>query len=243
MYSNYIGLDSSLLPELYKLLKDRENPKEKHDHTHEKKKHDHHEAYQREHREHPNEKPCGCHEHDHKRCHHGYEQPYHDHRDYHSGGHHHHHDCGCGHHHHHNDCGCGHHHHDCGHHHHHNHCRRFLCDDDFRLRLGGLLNNLNFKLRQLIGCMVELELDDSRKLEAEICFVGTNFVEVKNYGEVFEPEPEPGEEEPESPDIPEQPDAAADENEDVDEPEKHCYSWIIPMEKIKYVQVYHGEKC
>jgi hypothetical protein len=237
MYQNHKYLDSSLLPELYKLLKERDHHRDRHDNHHEKEKHEYH-------NHHPNEKPCGCHEHDDKKCHHGYEEPYHDHRDYHSGSHH----SNCGHHHHHHDdCGCGHQHHhrrDCGcGHHHHNHCRRYLCDDDFRLRLGGLQNNLNFKLRQLIGCMVELELEDSRKIEAEICFVGSNFVEVKRFGDVTEPEPEPGEDDPESPDIPEQPEDVENDHETEDEHEKHCYSWIIPVDKIKYVQVYHEEKC
>lgn len=234
MSKNYNGLDTSLLPELYKLLKEREDLKKRHEPHHEKKKHEYPSP-------HPNEKPCGCHEHDHKRCHHGYEKPYNDYSDYRSSAHHSHHDCGCNHHHHHphhHDCRCGH-HHDCGcHHNHHNHCRRFLCDDDFRLRLGGLLHNLNFKLRQLIGCMVELELEDSRKIEAEICFVGSNFVEVQKYGDVYEPEP--GEGEPDSSDITEPQDAAGDEYE---EAAKHCYSWIIPIEKIKYVQVFHGKRC
>jgi|GEM_PF-2207666 len=236
MCQNHKDLDNSILPELYKLLKKRDHHRERHDNHHEKEKHEYH-------NHHPNEKPCSCHEHEHKRCHHGYEEPYHNCRNNHLDGHH----CDCGHHHHHHD-NCGDHHHhnrDCGcGHSHHNHCRRFLCEDDFRLRLGGLLNNLNFKLRQHIGCMVELELEDSKKIEAEICFVGTNFVEVKKYGDVTEPDPEPGEDDPESPDIQDQPNDMENDNEmdDAKEKEKHCYSWIIPVDKIKYVQVYHGEK-
>lgn len=99
-------------------------------------------------------------------------------------GHHGHHD----HHrdHHHNDhCGCHNHHH--GHHHSDHHdfhhrdfiCDRFLCDDDFRLRLGGLQGNLNFRLRQLIGCKVKFELEGDKKIDAKVCFVGSDFVEVQ----------------------------------------------------------------
>lgn len=108
-------------------------------------------------------------------------------RDHH--GHHGHHD----HHrnHHHNDhCGCPDHHHGHGHHHGDHHgchdfhhrdfiCDRFLCDDDFRLRLGGLQGNLNFRLRQLIGCKVKFELEEDKKIDAKVCFVGSDFVEVE----------------------------------------------------------------
>lgn len=78
------------------------------------------------------------------------------------------------------------HHHDHDHHDHHDKnfhdrdfiCDRFLCDSDFRLRLGGLQGGLNFRLRQLIGCVVKLELEESKKITAKICFVGSDFVEV-----------------------------------------------------------------
>ncbi|WP_456271062.1 hypothetical protein [Bacillus sp. AK031] len=212
------GHDRLGLPSREKYLKEKGREDTEKCHCHEN--HDHHEDYHHRHHNHPNEKSCHCREH-HSRCHHGYETPYH---------HYGHHDCHCRSHHHH---GC--------HHHHHNHCRRDLCDDDFRLRLGGLLNNLNFKLRQLIGCIVDMELEDGRSIEAEICYVGSNFVEVKKY-EVEEPVPveDPEDEEPdESLDNPE---AAAAAEEDQEE-ERHCYSWIIPVDKIKYVEVYHGKKC
>lgn len=66
-------------------------------------------------------------------------------------------------------------HHDCHCHYHH----RNLCDDDFRLRLGGLHDGLNFRLRQLIGCDVEIELENNEILHGKVCYVGSNFVELK----------------------------------------------------------------
>lgn len=88
-------------------------------------------------------------------------------------------------------------HHDHDHHnHHHDHhhfndhhcddfhrrdfiCDRFLCDDDFRFRLGGLKGNLNFRLRQLIGCIVKFKLENGKKIIAKVCFVGSDFVELE----------------------------------------------------------------
>lgn len=81
-----------------------------------------------------------------------------------------------------------HHHHDDHHHHHDDHhfedciCERFFRDDHFRVRLGGLAHGLNFRLRQLIGCIVKLKVNcggDCKKILAEICYVGNNFIEVK----------------------------------------------------------------
>ncbi|MFZ3589266.1 hypothetical protein ACOI1C_08225 [Bacillus sp. DJP31] len=88
--------------------------------------------------------------------------------------------------HHHNSFG----HHDQFEHHHGYHgynghhgrkdiCDRFICDDDFRLRLGGLQGGLNFRMRQLIGCVVVMELESGKKIKAKLCYVGTDFVEVK----------------------------------------------------------------
>ncbi|MEH7238314.1 hypothetical protein [Bacillus sp. JJ1562] len=62
-------------------------------------------------------------------------------------------------------------------------CDRIICDDDFRLRLGGLQGGLNFRLRQHVGCKVKLELEGGRKIQAKICFVGSDFIEA----EVIEP--------------------------------------------------------
>ncbi len=66
---------------------------------------------------------------------------------------------------------------DCCHSHHH-HCRRSICDEDFSIRLGGLQNGLNFRLRQLIGCKVEFLMDNGNTLYGEIRHVGSNFVEI-----------------------------------------------------------------
>ncbi|WP_409254166.1 hypothetical protein V1502_09785 [Bacillus sp. SCS-153A] len=104
---------------------------------------------------------------------------------------------------------------------------------------------MNFKLRQLIGCLVDLELEDGRKMEVQICYVGTNFVEVKKFDDIVEPYPNPDTElhaEAESPELDQVVDAAlADESSS--SPKRHCSSWIIPVDKIKYVKVHHEDKC
>lgn len=79
------------------------------------------------------------------------------------------------------------HHKPCDYHHHHcyrcgyrpHHCyRSSICDDHFRLRLGGLYQGLNFRLRQLIGCKVDVHLENGQKLSGKISQVGSNFVEL-----------------------------------------------------------------
>lgn len=82
--------------------------------------------------------------------------------------------CRCKEHSHHHDkrCKCNHDDHK------HCHCRKDLCDDDFRLRLGGLQNGLDFRLRQLIGCEVKIDLENGEELYGKICYVGSNFVEL-----------------------------------------------------------------
>ncbi|MCP8616009.1 hypothetical protein [Salirhabdus salicampi] len=88
-----------------------------------------------------------------------------------------------GHHHGHHE-----HHHHHGHHHGHHHkrdehfCEHFICDDHFKVRVGGLTRGLNFRLQQLIGCKVKMTVECGNECEdilAEVCFVGHNFVEVK----------------------------------------------------------------
>ena len=99
--------------------------------------------------------------------------------------HHDNHHCGCDDNrsHHHDDChSCG------GHRGHHGHChsvcchrpscRRSICDNHFSIRLGGLHQGLNFRLRQLLGCHVDIHLEDNKKVHGEVCFVGSNFVEM-----------------------------------------------------------------
>ena len=57
-------------------------------------------------------------------------------------------------------------------------CRKDLCDTDFSIRLGGLQNGLNFRLRQLLWCDAEFELDAGNTVKGTIVTVGSNFVEV-----------------------------------------------------------------
>ncbi|QGS69219.1 hypothetical protein CV093_15535 [Oceanobacillus sp. 143] len=110
--------------------------------------------------------------HDHFDDHGHHDFHHHNHRDHHDFRHHNHRD-----HHdfrHHNHCN----HHDSHHHERDFICDRFICDSDFRLRLGGLQGGLNFRLRQLIGCVVKLELEENKEIVGNICFVGSDFVEV-----------------------------------------------------------------
>jgi hypothetical protein len=108
-------------------------------------------------------------------------------------------------HHHHDNCHCNdcrrfdHRHHDChcddcrrfDHRHHDCHCNdckrshshhhfddRFICDDRFRFRLGGLTTGIAFRLRQLIDCKVKITVDGKKKIIGRIMFVGTDFIEV-----------------------------------------------------------------
>lgn len=137
-----------------------------------------------------------------------------------------------GHHHDHHDHHHGHHH---DHDHHHDHhrdvfCDRFLCDKDFRLRLGGLQGGLNFRMRQLMGCVVKMELEGDRKVKARICFVGSDFVEIE---------------------ILERLDKKENEEEEVEKKKKKKKrrkknkkkrkfkgkSWIVPFESVGFVEL------
>lgn len=58
---------------------------------------------------------------------------------------------------------------------------RELCSRNFSLRLGGLRNRMASKLRQYLGCNVEMgyECDNMiKKITGKISFVGTDFVEI-----------------------------------------------------------------
>ncbi|ENH97173.1 hypothetical protein J416_07007 [Gracilibacillus halophilus YIM-C55.5] len=60
-------------------------------------------------------------------------------------------------------------------------CESFVCDDHFKVRLGGLTGGLNFRLRQLTGCEVKMKVtcgETCKTILAKICFVGSDFVEV-----------------------------------------------------------------
>lgn len=136
--------------------------------------------------------------HDHK-SHHHYETNCHSvHDDHHRGYHHsYHHDCHC-------------------HYHHRN-----LCDDDFRLRLGGLQGGLNFRLRQLIGCDVEIELENNEILHGKVCYVGSNFVELK---------------------VEERTTAPTDEDvKDTHSNDENCHNTIFSIDKIENVK--YPSKC
>ena len=57
-------------------------------------------------------------------------------------------------------------------------CRKNLCDTDFTIRLAGLQDGLNFRLRQLLWCEAEIELDNGNKVKGKLIFIGSNFVEM-----------------------------------------------------------------
>ena len=57
-------------------------------------------------------------------------------------------------------------------------CRKKLCDNDFQIRLAGLQGGLNYRLRQLQGCVCVMELDNGKKVNGTLTFVGSNFVEM-----------------------------------------------------------------
>ncbi|MEN8698016.1 hypothetical protein [Bacillus infantis] len=114
----------------------------------------------------------------------------------------------------------------------------FLCDDRFQIRLGGLQGNLAFRLRQLVDCKVKMQLECGSSCEeilAKICFVGSNFVEVKvievlgNTEEEEDPEEEEEEEEEEAEEKPKK------------KKKKNTFR-IVPMEDLKWVE-FKERKC
>ncbi len=57
-----------------------------------------------------------------------------------------------------------------------------FCDDRFNVRLKGIDGGLAFRLRQLIGCVVKLEVEcgnECNEIRGIICHVGRDFVEVE----------------------------------------------------------------
>ncbi|MBM7659720.1 hypothetical protein JOC85_000487 [Bacillus mesophilus] len=127
------------------------------------------------------------------------------------------------HHHHHQDY-CR--HHDFEHHGHDHLYDRFLCDKDFRVRLGGLQGGLNYRLRQLIGCVVKMELEGDRKVKARICFVGSDFVEI----EVLDHDKKEEEKQEEN----------KDKKKKKKKKKKHKKigkSWILPFESVGFVEL------
>ncbi|MBP3952261.1 hypothetical protein [Bacillus suaedae] len=147
--------------------------------------------------------------HDHKNHHHHKTNCHSDHYDYHRGYH------------------CNHsHHHDCDCHYHHRH----LCDDDFRLRLGGLHGGLNFRLRQLIGCDVEIELENNEILHGKVCYVGSNFVELQVE-----------ERSTASTDDEERENATDEDAKDTHSNDENCHNTIFSIDKIENVK--YPSKC
>lgn len=57
-------------------------------------------------------------------------------------------------------------------------CRKDLCDTDFKIRLAGLQDGLNFRLRKQLWSEAEFELNNGNKVKGTIVFVGSNFVEI-----------------------------------------------------------------
>ncbi|MCA1031114.1 hypothetical protein LCL95_08775 [Bacillus timonensis] len=140
----------------------------------------------------------------------------------------------------HKDCGCDHHKDFI--------CDRFICDDEFRLRLGGLQGGLNFRLRQLIGCKVKMELSSGKKYLVEICFIGADFAEVKVLKDLTTPEPAP--QDPVTEECPEEMEAAQAESKKKKRrrrrrrrKNKACKALIIPFDQIKFVEVDCDDDC
>jgi len=57
-------------------------------------------------------------------------------------------------------------------------CRKNLCDEDFKIRLGGMQSRLNYRLHQLLWCEVKILLENRTIVKGTISFVGSNFVEI-----------------------------------------------------------------
>ena len=125
-------------------------------------------------------------------------------------------------------------------------CRKNLCDSDFAIRLSGLQDGLNFRLRQLLWCEAEFEFEAGNTVKGTIVSVGSNFVEVL-VKETFPLE---------SPDhVEEEIDEAFEENMDKELTEKHHEeeyeldeeyeerkhdkgkSWIFSVDKIANIKV------
>ena len=109
-------------------------------------------------------------------------------------------------------------------------CRKNLCDTDFKIRLAGLQDGLNFRLRKQLWCEAEFELDSGNKVKGTIVFVGSNFVEIlvnkplsleDGGNELKQKAPE------------------EEKEHDVCEIRKHSkgVTWIFSIDKIAYVKL------
>ncbi|QED46205.1 hypothetical protein [Cytobacillus dafuensis] len=141
-------------------------------------------------------------------------------------------------------------HHPCPFCHEDRHCRKFICDDNFKIRLAGLREGLNFRLRQLLGCEVEIELDNGNKVKGTIGNVGSNFVEMlvekylppasRNAPEEHIDEPdkeESSEEDLEKDSVQKQPEDEELCQECRGKKHKNCHILIFPIDKIANVEV------
>lgn len=119
---------------------------------------------------------------------------------------------------------------------HRSHCRKTLCDTDFSIRKGGLQDGLNYRLRQLLWCEAEFELDDGKTINGTIITVGSNFVEVlvKSRDQVDEKIAEASEEDlyKESLQKKKKPDEKREKRK-----HKKGRSWIFPTDKIANVKL------
>ncbi|TKD71051.1 hypothetical protein [Pseudalkalibacillus hwajinpoensis] len=102
----------------------------------------------------------------------------------------------------------------------HSKCDRLICDDRFKVRLGGLQSGLNFRLRQLIDCDVILKFEcggECKEIKARICFVGSDYVEIMEHHSHSE----------------------NDEDESEQKKKKKKDHLIIPMKNISGVKLKH----
>lgn len=109
-------------------------------------------------------------------------------------------------------------------------CERFLCSEDFKVRLGGLQGGLNFRLRQLIGCVVTMQVEcgeEPEEIEARICFVGSDYVEVKVL---------------ENDDVENNEDENNGDSEECKKKEKDDFL-ILPTERVKWIKVKDDCDC
>jgi hypothetical protein len=59
-----------------------------------------------------------------------------------------------------------------------------LCSDNVIIRLGGLTDGLAYRLRELIGCDIQVEhrCDDDRLTEGKLASVGSEYLEIEREG-------------------------------------------------------------
>ncbi|OES45334.1 hypothetical protein [Domibacillus iocasae] len=55
---------------------------------------------------------------------------------------------------------------------------RRLCDEQFRIRLGGLKSGMAFQMRQLMDSNVKIMFEEGGSIQGKVHFVGTDFLEM-----------------------------------------------------------------